>query len=1227
MALEFVVPPLFQNIRDFELNAKRDKFHVEEVTDLSNCDKASQEDFVGALTQQLLGCTGSGLVHLIGNAQDVFDGLYSGVRYVSDLAEGVRVDLVELLLSCGEHLLRELKSFSVSSEQAEYRNAFKIVVYFLCKLLFDMEKCCQYEACVQKSKGTGIVQKDASWSRLRIRLLVGIRQTLWDEEWVDLGKLWQCGLPETEFLNLYWQLSETILLEKADMVSKDEQVRVVVLELIELVAHRFYTSLSHVMISAFAHSLMKHEKFNIFLATIMQDLSAKFDDTRFSRALLLEIGRLDLERTGRDLSGVKLVGSFVDELSKRLPEVVFANLSVLLPHFNAEAYPIRVSLVKSISQLILYLKVESAKQANCDESKGSTERDTNTRDKLFDLLGERVHDTSSYVRAAALISWAQLGSKSAIPLTYFGIATDVCIERIHDKSSIVRKQAISTLCQLILCNPYNATLSAAAFNKKIAQTETWLKECESEVDMGAKASKLDFLRYCKDALQFIAKVEDACEAVKRLQCSKTMSDVLECMRFLSILYKFNIEVAKHSIKGLFVLIWDTRESGRIRKELLETFEQIYISPSDDKLSEKRVPYPPHVIASNIVALASNSSLAELTSLEKILSESVKNDGILGRRILPYSVIDHLWEIASMRSDVGSEDVGDINVEEIDKSCRSAMCILAALSSSKACQISKASSFDAIQTIGFGKGAKERCDYGMSRYAFLSMIRCIQFQKSHTAFDPGQVRLMIGNIKEVLTWEWEKLPTRNEQPNQIPSDQWFPAAEQAVKLLFEISEEPEHICSSILQRNHKQVFDTISPDMGYLSRFVFLLGHIAVKMCILGEKIASEMKKARAEANNQSNETSEEGSGLLEMNAGGDDFEDGIVRRLLEMSEPSLLTSYVPCLICILSGKYTVSADLKASAATTLCRLMSVSEALCESHLPFVLTVLRDAKEFGVRANIIISLGDLASRFPNVVEPYTRHIYKSLRDKDCRVRKNTLMVLTHLILNDMVKIRGEVSELAVCLEDEDERVRDLAGLFFTELSKRGSNPVYNLMPDTLASLSRSVDSAQFERISKFLLSFLSGEKKIISTVEKLCLRIFAACGVTHDETIVPESTEHIKQIRDLAFCLAQLKYGEKSLRKLSEDFFKHYQPVLADKKVFNSFQSIAKKSRQVMKSENAKHLLEEWSRKLEETHDAQAENVQSLVKARGQVEPQKKFDSNSNNKVDSPAREPLRDNTH
>ena len=64
----------------------------------------------------------------------------------------------------------------------------------------------------------------------------------------------------------------------------------------------------------------------------------------------------------------------------------------------------------------------------------------------------------------------------------------------------------------------------------------------------------------------------------------------------------------------------------------------------------------------------------------------------------------------------------------------------------------------------------------------------------------------------------------------------------------------------------------------------------------------------------------------------------------------------------------------------------------------------------------------------------------LKDDSIKVRKNTLLVLTHLILNDMIKVKGQISELATCVIDDDPQIAGLAKLFFHELAKRVSSGI-------------------------------------------------------------------------------------------------------------------------------------------------------------------------------------------
>jgi condensin complex subunit 1 len=101
------------------------------------------------------------------------------------------------------------------------------------------------------------------------------------------------------------------------------------------------------------------------------------------------------------------------------------------------------------------------------------------------------------------------------------------------------------------------------------------------------------------------------------------------------------------------------------------------------------------------------------------------------------------------------------------------------------------------------------------------------------------------------------------------------------------------------------------------------------------------------------------------------------------------------------------------------------------------------------------------------------LYQGLGDKDLVVKKNTLMVLTHLILNGMIKVKGQLGEMAKCTEDEEPRVSDLAKLFFDELSKK-DNSLYNNLQDIISHLSvgqHAVDEEMFERIMKTVFGYI------------------------------------------------------------------------------------------------------------------------------------------------------------
>lgn len=140
-------------------------------------------------------------------------------------------------------------------------------------------------------------------------------------------------------------------------------------------------------------------------------------------------------------------------------------------------------------------------------------------------------------------------------------------------------------------------------------------------------------------------------------------------------------------------------------------------------------------------------------------------------------------------------------------------------------------------------------------------------------------------------------------------------------------------------------------------------------------------------------------------AGDEEGEIAYIQHLLEKEVvvSNLLGAFVPLIlnICargssvhvklsflfrieILSPTAVKQDDLvKECAILALCKYMCVSSSFCEQNLQLLFSLLSphtstcDEESQRLRANIVIAVGDLAFRFPNLLEPWTKHIYQPL----------------------------------------------------------------------------------------------------------------------------------------------------------------------------------------------------------------------------------------------------------
>uniref|UniRef100_A0A7S2REY1 Condensin complex subunit 1 C-terminal domain-containing protein n=1 Tax=Mucochytrium quahogii TaxID=96639 RepID=A0A7S2REY1_9STRA len=1122
---DFGIPLLSQSIRDLELVSDDSRVRVVDVVDLDESTEKEQRGFVQRLRTTLLDndCASRVLVE----DQSCLDGVYSLVRYFEEISTPVQGDVVEFLCE----LLSAIGNDLEGSDEDFIKSSLKFTVYLCGKLVIT-----------QEGKG--------KWENYRLKMLTCLSSTVKS----GYSKLWACGVVEESFLDIFWKTAEAVV-SQSPKLGTNGDTSLLLQDLVCVPLHNFPDIVSHTIVGSFSHSLCSSDGMVSFVTSVIKRLCEVYEDDRFGKEMILEVGRFDTHDPNGSVSAAKNMGIFIESLASNTPSLVLSNLSVLVPHLNAHAHPTRSCVLRALGSLIAYLKQDN-------------EAMKDTRDQLLDLVGERGHDTSSYVRAVAISVFTSLCEKTCLPVSHLQIAVEIAMERVVDKSSLVRKQALVCLASLLENNPFSDRLEPDFFRGKL----------ESMSQNGEEGQVVAELTYYRSALEFSARMESACQQAERLVCSKNVTDVLESLRFLSTAVRFKLPAASDSMRKLLRLVWDDRESGRVQKELLETFELIYISTPGDR--NKRILYNTQEICDNLINMVAAATLSELTSLEKIVNELTNPAKTLKRLVIPSVVVEQIWT----RATSGKND---------RESC-AAMCLVSMCTSETSTFFEKNGS--RISTL---LDVASNGEYQITQYAFMTL------RNIFSRADGERFSEYFDQVTDIVT---SLVVDGREGDSNITA--WYPAAEKGMNLLPFCNTRVDKVFARTLRRMHKRVFGTdAQQNDSQMSRFFFVVGHAAIKVYVFADHATAEAKKLRRQRQeNQANE-------LEEMLGGtdGDDYEENLLKRVANIElvgkpDQSFLGMYVPCMVRIVKESLKNVDEPHAcllAASLSLLKVMCVSEKVCEANLALVFTLLRDCKNPEVRSNIMIAMGDLAVRFPNTVEPFNSQIYRSLRDPDVGVRKTSLMVLTHLILNDMIKVRGEISEIALCLEDEDsERIRDLTALFFHELSRKGTHPIYNLLPDTIAKLSKEITSkAKFQRITTFLAQFIVLEKHIAGTLEKLCNRIYAATGLRAEEEELAslETFSERRLCQDLAFCVSLLKVSsEKTVKLLADPLFKLYKPLLADDEVYNSFGvALMKKAKQFVsqKPDATKQLVEEWNERLQESRTSQKTDQETTNKAR------------------------------
>ena len=707
------------------------------------------------------------------------------------------------------------------------------------------------------------------------------------------------------------------------------------------------------------------------------------------------------------------------------------------------------------------------------------------------------------------------------------------------------------------------------------------------------------------AVDFSRSLAGCMPTLIQLLASSSVSDVQESIALLLTCKQFEVAGAPEAIRKMLPLVFARDEA--VKDRIVQALDQLYITGwAGHSFTSAQA-------ARNLVDLASGANLGELGSMEEVVKE------LLAKAFLTPVALHELWEIAGRAG--AAVAAGSQGSDRARKDLRAS---LAVLSMAAACTPAafKEQHIAAFLKLGFAQdGQPHVADALTIRHACLALQRL-----------EGNLKSGTGPEYDALRVQMYAAFTRTVVASPLPEASWYSAAEAALTALYVLHPAPEHICGAIVRHIASGVFTPTSTttteamdnaedeeifsssavvdnvslsssstvvSAAALSRLFFVLGHVALQHMVLIERTAKAVRRARMEAekrvaedkverqqakrSGKSSSTEKEkedenedinaelGVGSVAADAELDAMKEACETQIL--AAQSLLGPYARLVSAICRHRSLLNGDatLRSSALLALSKMMVVDPRMCEENVQLMFTLLAARSvEPALRSNLTIALGDLALRFPNLMEPWTEHMYRPLGDPDISVRKNALMVLSHLILNDMMKVKGHIAKMAVCLEDNDDRISALAQLFFHELAKKeykGTSPIYNLLPDILSSLSKEtgLTRAGFQAVMQRLLGYIKKDKQGDALVEKLCQR-FA-------------SSEDPTQWRNMAFCLSQLPISEKGVRKFA-DCFKLYKTALGDGETADILGGVLAKMKKSASKPEVKAAVEELEAKIE-----------------------------------------------
>ena len=988
-----------------------------------------------------------------------------------------------------------------------------------------------------------------------------------------------------------------------------------------------------VVSSQIADLITAHEHFPKFAALLCKAVGY---EEPWSCSFVDEILTSIVDRAMKVSTDSKNIGVFLTELANALPNSVEKNVETLHGALLSEAPAIRKAALNGFSQILI-----------CGNKKDNsqTSHDNQSKERLIACFYERMYDINSWVRVCVLnnikvISQSQ-GTLTIVEQLKF---LEHAVERLIDKNSFVRHSAMQCVSSIVTNNMFSDMLALSAYkvhyHQKLDQIATseasaiggqTAEEIEKEIktfdlSVGLSPEK-ERLRFIYVGLQFIKTLHEAVAQIIKISKMKTVQDVTESLRLLTTLIRFKVEKATTSMRSIFIQIFN-RESS-VRDVVKDCFLDIVSGPgiiAGAKSESESL----QLVTNQLLRITQKSTEGELSALSKLLSE-------VGVDFCEQHA-DCCWNLVEVIREK------NLSKEDITQDHRVAMQLFSILCG--VCpDVANHHFIDlrnwALPTLCY--------DNQLAIFICKSLEACGQSKEwiKQSLIEGGSLYDSIGLLL---------IP---EKATGMAINKWVPVARAALSAVYSLCSEPSSftkiIVDSLFSEYSKRLHaynaapkthhieedllagmpnlskegDAMKRSAQYLlSKMLFILGESSLRELGSAElAYREEIESIHANKEQQDIPTKdviEEELGMESKGARETAAEDSLNEREKSILLPTSLWgkhSGLVVAVCLQNSELFSDPWLKSCGVLCFSMYMLVTEQFATNNVQYLFSILNFAQEQVIRVNVITAIGDLMTRWPNVMEPWIDTFSRVLLDEEDYVRSTAFLVISHLILNDMLKARRLTHTLLAGLVDKSELIRDRAALFLKEFSTK--DRVFTSLPDTVSSLARNATLPEggARVIIIAMLDYIDKENQTEKLVSKLCLKFsqqqdeeleaarakeqqkdVSIAIPTQEVPIPPEEQSEtqsqntsdsfkLRHGRLLAEALSLLdikQTSDRSIKRLVSDAcFRYYSPFLSDVVVLSYFMEIAAKVRRhvpgAKENPESKTTIEAWEKRILDYH--------------------------------------------